>query len=371
MTFVVNMLKPERLHPESRVLSIMPRVAKDTTRTKDEHIFPETKIRPLVFNWKRLVAEEKTWEAMDLLEVIINDSTEMFKRLAQHEKFHHTVPLDSLVAAAQEKIPKWLMKWDPAKGSLFSWLSTCAKNVFRSELVKTTTFTKRVHCTDDDAALERLSGFTDDGQDSKDRSDAIHAKIKGMTAPWASEEMRGAIRYIIECIMEEDHRRQDCIRGAAFAWGLSMDTTKFLYSWTHVQMKVELFDETYTRFTDHDLFVASYRNTPWPQIVEMIGWDVAKKVFACAGGQRLKVPTVGELGRLMQQGRMVQEILKSDKDPDAMSKIAKRFSKTEKSATDIYVTLTGIMNPANSGEFPVYDDYQRDERDEREEDDSL
>lgn len=64
----------------------MPRVAKDTNRTKDEHIFPESKIRPLVLNWKRLIDEDKTWEAMDLLEVIIADSTEMFKRLAQHEK---------------------------------------------------------------------------------------------------------------------------------------------------------------------------------------------------------------------------------------------------------------------------------------------
>ena len=342
----------------------MPRVAKDASRAKDEHIFPESKIRPLVFNWKRLVAEEKLWEAMDLLEVIIIDSTEMFKRLAQHEKFHHTVPLDSLVVAAQEKIPKWLMKWDPAKGSLFSWLSTCAKNVFRSELVKTTTFTKRVHCTDDDAALERLSGFTDDGQDAKDRSDAILTKIQGMTAPWASDEMRGAIRYIIECIMEDDHRRQDCIRGAAFAWGLSMDTTKFLYSWTHVQIKIELDDEKFVRFTDQDLFMAHYRNTPWPQVVDIAGWKVANKIFACIGGQRLKVPTIAELARLKQQGQMVQEILNSDKDPESIAKIAKRFGKTEKSATDIYVSMTGVMNPMVSGEFPVYDDYPPDERDE-------
>ena len=342
----------------------MPRVAKDTNRTKDEHIFPESKIRPLVLNWKRLIDEDKTWEAMDLLEVIIADSTEMFKRLAQHEKFHHTVPLDSLVVAAQEKIPKWLMKWDPAKGSLFSWLSTCAKNVFRSGLVKTTTFTKRVHCTDDDAALERLSGFTDDGQDAKDRSDAILTKIRGISAPWASEEMRGAIRYMIECIMEDDHRRQDCIRGAAFAWGLSMDTSKFLYSWTHVQIKTELYDEKYVRFTDQDLFMAQYRNTIWPQVIDIVGWKPALKLFACVGGQRLKVLTIAEIARMKQQGQMVQEILNSDKDPDAIAKIAKRFGKTEKSATDVFVTMTGIMNPMMSGEFPVYDDYPPEDREE-------
>jgi hypothetical protein len=61
---------------------------------------------------------------------------------------------------------------------------------------------------------------------------------------------------------------------------------------------------------------------------------------------------------------MVQEILNSDKDPESIAKIAKRFGKTEKSATDIYVSMTGVMNPMVSGEFPVYDDYPPDERDE-------
>jgi hypothetical protein len=73
---------------------------------------------------------------------------------------------------------------------------------------------------------------------------------------------------------------------------------------------------------------------------------------------------------MKQQGQMVQEILNSDKDPDAIAKIAKRFGKTEKSATDIYVSMTGIMNPMMSGEFPVYDDYPPEDR-EREEDDLI
>ena len=348
----------------------MPRVAKDPNKTKDEHIFPETTIRPLVLNWKRLIEEEKHWEAMDVLEVIINDCTEMFKRLAQHEKFHHTVPLDSLVVAAQEKIPKWLIKWDPTKGSLFSWLSTCAKNVFRSELVKTTTFTKRVHCTDDDSALERLSGFTDDGQDAKDKSEAILSKIHGMTAPWASEEMRGAIRFIIECIMEDDHRRQDCIRGAAFAWGLSMETTKFLYSWTHTQIRMELYEEKRPQFCDQDLFVAHYRNTPWPQIVDIIGWKSTYKVIACAGGQRIKIPTIAEISKLRQHGMILQEILKSDKDPESVGKIGKRFGLGPKSASEIYLAMTTTMNPEISGEYPVYDEPPT-SVDERDDDDTM
>jgi hypothetical protein len=334
----------------------MPRIAKES-RTKDEHIFPETKIRPLVLNWKRLIEEERPVEAMDLLEVIIVDSTEMFKRLAQHEKFHHTVPLDSLVVAAQEKVPKWLIKWDPAKGSLFSWLSTCAKNVFRSELVKTTTFTKRHHCTDDDAALERLSGFTDDGQDAKDKAEAVMSKLHGITCPWASIEMRSAIRFIIECVMEDDHRKQECIRGAAFAWGLSMETTKFLYIWATTEMRNELYDDKFMRFTDQDAFRAAYRNTPYPQMVDIVGWDRFQKWCAVHGGMRLRPPTIADLARIKQQAKIYLEIEQSDKDPESIMKIARRYNKTDKSATDIYMNMVDTMDPALNGDYPVYDDY--------------
>jgi hypothetical protein len=334
----------------------MPKAVKD--RPKDEHIFPASKIEPLVLTWKKLTQQNRQREAMQVLETIVVDSTEMFKRLAQHEKFHHTVPLDALVVAAQEKIPKWLDKWDPAKGSLFSWMSTCAKNVFRSELVKTTTFTKRIHCTNDDQALERLSGFAEDGQESKDRADAIMAKLHNMTCPWASDEMRGAIRYIIECILQDEHSRQNCIRGAAFAWGTSLDMSKFLYSWTHTQMRFELYSDKQLSYTEQDIFRACQRFTLGPQLLDIFGWQAMKMVIAVCGGQRWKIPTAAELDRMVQYSRMVCEVESTDKDPESIALVARRYGKckSEKTATDLYDQMTRILSPAMSGEFQVYDD---------------
>ena len=335
----------------------MPRVAKEA-RPKDEHIFPETKIRPLVQTWKRLIQQNRQREAMVLLDEIIVDSTEMFKRLAQHEKFHHTVPLDSLVAAAQEKIPKWLTRWDPAKGSLFSWLSTCAKNVFRSELVKTTTFTRRIHCTDDDSSLERLSGFTGEGQDSKEKTEEIMLKIQSMACPWWYEEIRQTIRYIIECILQDEHSKQDCIRGAAFAWGMSFDTAKFLYNWTHVEMKIVLFSESILQFTEQDIFRAVNRHSGWPQVLDIIGWKAMRMLVACMGGQRLKVPTSAEMSKSYQDAIMAREMAMSDNDPESRAKVAKKFGKSEKSASEIYTEMIRVLDPAVCGEFPIYDTHE-------------
>lgn len=88
-----------------------------------EHIFPASKLTPLAIKWKQLYAAGRHKEAMLVLEEIVIGSTAMFERLAQFEDFHFTVDLPILVSAAQEKVIKWLIKWQPKKGKLFSWFS--------------------------------------------------------------------------------------------------------------------------------------------------------------------------------------------------------------------------------------------------------
>jgi hypothetical protein len=38
-------------------------------------------------------------------------------------------------------------------------------------------------------------------------------------------------------------------------------------------------------------------------------------------------------------------------------KIARRYNKTDKSATDIYMHMVDTMDPSLNGDYPVYDDY--------------
>lgn len=97
-----------------------------TTQVDGEHIFPASKLTPLAVQWKQLNAAGRHKEAMLVLEQIVVGSTAMFERLAQFEDFHYTVDLPILVSAAQEKVIKWLAKWNPKKGKLFSWFSAHA-----------------------------------------------------------------------------------------------------------------------------------------------------------------------------------------------------------------------------------------------------
>ena len=96
---------------------------KGSNPIEGEHIFPASKLTPLAVQWKQLYAANRHKEAMLVLEQIIEESTFMFQRLALFEDFQYTVDLPILVSAAQEKVIKWLVKWNPKKGRLFSWFS--------------------------------------------------------------------------------------------------------------------------------------------------------------------------------------------------------------------------------------------------------
>jgi hypothetical protein len=91
-------------------------------------IFDTPKITELALKWKALTAEGRHGEAMPILEEIIKLCEQMFLRLAQYEGFHHTVDIDTLVQSAREKVPRWLISWDPkfkSANGIFSWLSKC------------------------------------------------------------------------------------------------------------------------------------------------------------------------------------------------------------------------------------------------------
>ncbi|MGA2248605.1 MAG: hypothetical protein ABSH48_26925, partial [Verrucomicrobiota bacterium] len=90
---------------------------------QNEHIFAASYLEPLAIKWKELNAKGKHAEAMLVLEEIVVGSTQMFQRLAQHEGYHFTVDLDILVSAAQEKVVKWLLRWQRKRGKLFTWFS--------------------------------------------------------------------------------------------------------------------------------------------------------------------------------------------------------------------------------------------------------
>src|SRR5574343_1036332 len=167
----------------------------EIAEVKGEHIFPATHLTKLALHWKELNSKGRHKEAMEVLEEIIIGSTAMFERLAQFEDFHYTVDLPILVSAAQEKVVKWLIKWQPKKGRLFSWFSKCAKNAFRSELAKVNQYRKRYHVTSDN--LEKFYGVEDHEVDKHDATVETHSRLSQIFVRWGDPQEQGALRYLV------------------------------------------------------------------------------------------------------------------------------------------------------------------------------
>ena len=289
---------------------------------------------------------------MLVLEQIVEGSTAMFQRLAQFENFHYTVDLPILVSAAQEKVIKWLAKWQPKKGRLFSWFAKCAKNAFRSELVKVNQYRKRYHVTSDN--LEKFYGAEDHEVDKHDIAREVNSKIAEMTCRWGDPQSIGAIRFIIQCVVDDYHDKQAAIRTASYAYCISFELSKFFYNWTLVALRHTFYERVYMPFTEDDLLRAITSYTFWPESVDIVGLDKAKETIAKLGGTRFKVPTLQQIAKAKQQYQIMREIGNSDLDPDAIAAIARKYKKTPRSAQEIFTEMSEQLDPNRYGEHSIF-----------------
>lgn len=308
---------------------------------------------PLAVRWKELTEAKRHKEAMLVLEQVVIGSTTMFERLAQFEDFHYVVDLPILVSAAQEKVVKWLQRWNPKKGRLFSWFSKCAKNAFRSELVKVNQYRKRFHVTSD--SLEKFYGVEDHEIDKHDLAAEVRMRLNNITCRWGDPQEIGAIHLLIECIVDDPHEKQAAIRAASYAYGISPDLAKFFYSWALVALRHQMFDKIHVPFTEQDLFRAADSYTHLPGLLDIVTWDQLKKIIAVYGGMRLKIPTLAYLAKLREDYQIFREIDASDQDPDSVADVARKHKKTVRTAQEIFNEMTEIQDPKRYGEHDVYE----------------
>lgn len=356
----------------------MPRKKKESAGSAvfGEHIFPASKLTPMAIRWKELTAKGRHKEALELLEQIIVLSTPMFERFSQHEGFHHYVDLRVLIAAAQEKMVRWLLAWNPKKGALFSWLTKCSKNAFRSEVVKLNQFRNRFHTvsllpnvrddgsTNNYSHVEKIFGCEDHAVDTHDMAEEVKAKIHSITSRWGSPQEIGALHYLITSLEAiQEHNKEDCvhdkqsvIKGCMYAWGLSEEFVKFFYQWAVIAMRDVLYDKISVPFTEQDLFRQRHSYTYLPDLLDMIGWENMKKLITIYGGVRFRLPSLTQLVKEKEQYEIFREIESSDKDPDSVARIAKKWKKTEKSAQEIFTDMVSLLDSRRSGEHDIFHD---------------
>lgn len=319
-----------------------------------EHIFNATRLTALALEWQKYNTAGEHEKALDLLEEIVKGSTAMFERFAQYEGFDSTVDLPTLVLAAQEKIVKWLLAWKPEKGKLFSWFSKCAKNVFKGEVVRANTYRTRIYSTGD--SLEKYHGI-EDHEAFKHEVEVeanVRRKFLDLTVRWGSQQEIAAIRFLLESVLLEDHDKRRAIVSASYAFGISIDLSKFFYNWVLFAMRNEMYSMAHVPFTEQDLLRHAHSYTHIPDLLEIISWVQFKKLVMTLGGQRIKIPTSAQLAKLKDNYQLYVELENSDKDPATVEQIARRRGKTTKSAQEVWDEMSTVVRSDRSGEHEIY-----------------
>lgn len=319
-----------------------------------QHIFPDDLLTGPALRWKELVAEGRTAEAMPILEEIIIASTRMFERFAQYQKYHTVVELSSLVSVAQLLVPRWLLRWEPSKGKLFSWFSQCAKNAFKTEVNRAVQYGARFYSAGDN--LETLFGSEDHGIDKQDLADELKRKIQDITVRWGDPQEIGAMRFMVDSLLMEDHDKSSAIRGACYAWGISPEMSKFFYRSALIILRTVMFHKAHMPFTEYDLFLHQHSYEPIVDLNEIIGWENTKKVISILGGTRIKIPTLKQMSQLREKYEVYEEVVASDQDPASIRDIAKARKKSTKSAQEMFEEMCVVTDRRRSGEYQLYDE---------------
>jgi hypothetical protein len=162
---------------------------------------------------------------------------------------------------------------------------------------------------------------------------------------------------MVECLVHDldNHSKQAAIRGAAYAWGISMDMAKFFYGWVLIALRDLHYARVRVPFTEEDLLRHALSYTNFVELYQFMPHSQIKKLIAVMGGQRIKIPTIAQITRLKDDYETFETVLVSDKDPATVADIAKKKKRSPRTAADAYQTMVESTNPNRSGEYSVYD----------------
>jgi hypothetical protein len=231
--------------------------------------------------------------------------------------------------------------------------SKCAKHAFLSELVKVNQYRKRFHATSD--SLEKFMGAEDHAVDKHDMEADMKNRLADLTCRWGHPQEIGCIRYLIDCLLDEDNRdKQAAIRAAAYCWGVSLDMSKYFYRWALSELRTIFIDRIRVPITEDDLLYLALSYDSFVEVCERVGIANGKTLIATMGGTRVKIPTLAHIIRQKESYRIWQEIERTDKNPDAIAEVAARHKKTPRGATEMYEEMCEILNPRRAGEYYIY-----------------
>lgn len=278
---------------------------------------------------------------------ICGECINLIDSIIRKSKFHEKVPFLDLRNWLFLQFERWIDKWIPGEGKIYSYFAICTKHGCLSFITKEKLLRQRYVHTD--VPLESLSG--DSGSYEQDFDFAMQTRMKERVREihtrWHEPVIRECLQYMASSVLAQRGvlRRRQILKTATTAYPIDIETAKFLLDWMHGAVRqafLELYDHP---MSFQDVMIASEKWSFMKDVMSVIGFKNFKKLACVFAGATLRFPSPSQI---MRYGKIAvaSKAISIDQTPESIELMA---SKLKTSGAKICAELESILENLDDG----------------------
>lgn len=264
-------------------------------------IFENEYVEALVIQWKRN-RDFNTYKR------ICGESIHLIESIIRGSKFSLQVPFLDLRNWLFLQFERWIDKWVPGEGKLYTYMSVsikhgCLSYVTREKLM-------RQRCVYTDVPLESISDHVSyESNFGFDAQDRMSEQLANIVVRWHEPTVREATKYMVYAILRNRgySRRKQILKTACEAYDLDLDTAKFMLDWAHGAVRNAFLEYYNQPLSFQDLLMAATRFTFLRDVMNIVGFENTKKLCCVFAGSTIKFPPASQLIKLAKVAAVERE----------------------------------------------------------------
>lgn len=319
------------------------------------------KSKPLIFVndvVTELCLQFKTNRDLVTYRKICEGSNNLMDSIIRSNRFHLQVPFGDIKNHLFLQVENWIEKWNPEKGKVYTYFSTCIKHaclsfVSKESLVRQRfVFEHQLH----GVPLESVAGTVGPNTYSEEFRASLTSALEDLDVRWREPVIRDIVRYLVCCVVHNrtDGRRQEILRTVTFGYPVDLNTAKFLLDWTQAAVRACLLQKYDQPLGEIDIIRVAERFDRMTDIVKLVGLRNAKIMMATFAGQTIRFPSQTQLRR-HQVLKRVHDKLNDDPSPDAVQELAREVRTTPEKIEEYYERVHSNIQAGLLDDSPLFD----------------
>lgn len=252
-------------------------------------LFENDYVEGLVISWK--------WNRdFDTYKKICSESANLIDSIIRGSRFNLSAPFHDIRNFLFLQFERWIEKWVPGEGKLYTYMSVSIKNGCMGFVAKEKLLHQRFVFTD--VPLDGLGNEASyEGDFNYDLDEDLRKRLSKIVIRWHEPLIVEVAKFMIYAVLKNrgvSHRKH-ILRTASEVYGLQIDDAKFLLDWSHGAVRSAFLDHYDHPLSFTDMLAASGRFSLLKDVMDVIGFEASKKLFCAFAGATIKLPPASQL----------------------------------------------------------------------------